>query len=396
MVHSIFDFNFENKTTLVRVDFNVPLDENFSVADDTRIVESLTTINKIIDDGGVPVLMSHLGRPKGTPNPKYSLKPVARYLQDKFGYDVLFAEDCIGIETEKIVKSAVPGQVVLLENLRFYKGEEENSLEFAMELRKLGEAYVNDAFGTCHRAHASIDALPRLFEDRFSGALLLKEIDYLGRAVNNPLKPYVVIIGGAKIVGKIDIIQNLSDKCDYILIGGGLTYTFLKAKGLNIGNSIYEEDKLPLAKQLLEDPIIGKKIILPIDVIVADKMENTASIENRAVEDIPDELMGVDIGFQTQEKFKEIIFGSRMVVWNGPVGVFEIDKFSEGTKSISYALAEATKRGVTTIVGGGDSASAISKLGLKDKVTHVSTGGGASLEFLSGKALPGVLALEKS
>ncbi|MFN3306741.1 MAG: phosphoglycerate kinase, partial [Candidatus Kapaibacteriota bacterium] len=313
-----------------------------------------------------------------------------------FGYDVLFANDCIGTETEKIVKSAVPGQIVLLENLRFYQGEEGNSLEFAQELRKFGEAYVNDAFGTCHRAHASIDALPRLFEDRFSGALLVKEIDYLGRAVNNPLKPYVVIIGGAKIVGKIDIIQNLSTKCDHILIGGGLAYTFLKAKGLSIGNSIYEEDKLSLAKQLLDDPVVGKKIILPIDVIVADKMDNSATIENRSVEDIPNGWMGVDIGFQTRERFSRIILESRMVVWNGPVGVFEIDKFSEGTRSISFTLVEATGRGVTTIVGGGDSASAISKLGLKDKVSHVSTGGGASLEFLSGKALPGVLALEKS
>ncbi len=394
MIRSIYDFNFENKLTLVRVDFNVPLDENHNVSDDTRIVESLITINKIIDDGGIPVLMSHLGRPKGTVNPKYSLKPVAKYLQDKFGYDVLFADDCIGAVVEKIVKSAVPGQVVLLENLRFHKGEEENSLEFARELRKLGEVYVNDAFGTCHRAHASIDALPRLFEDRFSGALLNKEIEYLGRAVNNPLNPYVVIIGGAKIVGKIDIIQNLSKKCDYILIGGGLAYTFLKAKGLNIGNSIYEEDKISLAKQLLDDPDVGKKIILPVDVIVADKMDNSATIENRTVEDIPSGWMGVDIGFQTREKFNRIILESRMVVWNGPVGVFEIDKFSEGTKSISFALTEATSRGVTTIVGGGDSASAISKLGLKEKVSHVSTGGGASLEFLSGKPLPGILALE--
>ncbi|MCX7908171.1 MAG: phosphoglycerate kinase [Ignavibacteria bacterium] len=396
MIYSIYDYNFSGKNVLVRVDFNVPLNENQQVADDTRIVESLTTINKIIDDGGVPILMSHLGRPKGTKNPKYSLLPVANYLKDKLGYDVLFAEDCIGESVKKIVDGAIPGQVVLLENLRFYKEEEENSYDFALELKKLGDVYVNDAFGTCHRAHSSIDALPRLFEDRFAGALLLSEVNYLGKAVSNPLKPYVVIIGGAKITGKIDIIQNLYDKCDYILIGGGLSYTFLKAKGYDVGKSILEEDKIQLAKELLENSYVsGNKLILPIDVIVADKMDETASIRNVLVDTIPDDWMGVDIGYETREKFKEIILEARMIVWNGPLGVFEIEKFSEGTKSIAYALAEATKRGAITIVGGGDSASAVSSLGLKNSVSHVSTGGGASLEFLGGKKLPGILALDR-
>ncbi|MGB9771222.1 MAG: phosphoglycerate kinase [Candidatus Kapaibacteriota bacterium] len=395
MIKSIFDYNFAGKTVLVRVDFNVPLTEDFRVADDTRIVESLTTINKIIDDGGVPVLISHLGRPKGTKNPKYSLKPVAVYLEEKLGYEVEFVDDCIGEEVEKKVHSAVPGQVVLLENLRFYKEEEENSIEFAQKLRRLGDVYVNDAFATCHRAHASIDALPRLFNEKFAGSLLLDEINYLGKAVSNPMKPYVVIIGGAKISGKIDVIQNLSSKCDYILIGGGLTYTFLRAKGLTIGKSIVEEDKIPLAKELLESSKNWQsKFLLPTDVIVTDRIDPNGTARNVEVDMIPDDWMGVDIGYETREKFKEIILNSKMVVWNGPMGIFEIEKFSEGTKAIAYALVEATRLGAITIVGGGDTASAISSFGLKGKVSHVSTGGGASLEFLEGKQLPGILALE--
>ncbi|MGB9913778.1 MAG: phosphoglycerate kinase, partial [Candidatus Kapaibacteriota bacterium] len=304
MIKSIFDYNFAGKTVLVRVDFNVPLTEDFRVADDTRIVESLTTINKIIDDGGVPVLISHLGRPKGTKNPKYSLKPVAVYLEEKLGYEVEFVDDCIGEEVEKKVHSAVPGQVVLLENLRFYKEEEENSVEFAQKLRRLGDVYVNDAFATCHRAHASIDALPRLFNEKFAGSLLLDEINYLGKAVSNPMKPYVVIIGGAKISGKIDVIQNLSSKCDYILIGGGLTYTFLRAKGLTIGKSIVEEDKIPLAKELLESSKNWQsKFLLPTDVIVTDRIDPNGTARNVEVDMIPDDWMGVDIGYETREKF---------------------------------------------------------------------------------------------
>lgn len=395
MIRSIYDYNFAGKNVLVRVDFNVPLTEDRQVADDTRIVESLTTINKIIDDGGVPILMSHLGRPKGTRNPKYSLKPVADYLKDRLGYDVIFVEDCVGDQVEQAAHSAIPGQVVLLENLRFHKEEEENSTDFAQKLRQLGEVYVNDAFATCHRAHASIDALPRLFNEKFAGELLLKEINYLGRAVSNPLKPYVVIIGGAKISGKIDIIQNLTEKCDYILIGGGLAYTFFKAKGLSVGKSIVEEEKIPLASELLESSKKwNAKLMLPSDVIVANKLEQNANIRNVEIDMIPDEWMGVDIGYETRENYKEIILNAKMVVWNGPLGVFEIEKFSEGTRSIAYSLAEATKLGAITVVGGGDSASAIALLGLKDKVSHVSTGGGASLEFLAGKKLPGIVALE--
>jgi phosphoglycerate kinase len=395
MIKSIFDYNFAGKRVLIRVDFNVPLTSDGKVADDTRIVESLTTINKVIDDGGIPILISHLGRPKGEPNPKYSLKPVADYLNEKLGYNVKFVPNCIGEEVQKVVDGAIPGEVILLENLRFHKEEESNSVEFAKELRKLSDVYVNDAFASCHRAHSSIDALPRLFEEKFAGNLLLNEIHYIGKAITNPPKPYVAIIGGAKISGKIDVIQNLLEKCDTILIGGGLAYTFFKALGYNVGNSIVESEKIELAKSLLENAkSMNKPLILPKDVIVAEKLSQDSEIKNVRSEDIPEGWMGVDIGYETRQQFRDLILGARMVVWNGPVGVFEIEKFAEGTKAVALAMVEATTKGSITIVGGGDSAAAIAQLGLKDKVSHVSTGGGASLDYLAGKPLPGILALE--
>jgi phosphoglycerate kinase len=395
MIKSIFDYNFAGKRVLIRVDFNVPLTSDGKVADDTRIVESLTTINKVIDDGGIPILISHLGRPKGEPNPKYSLKPVADYLNEKLGYNVKFVPNCIGEEVQKVVDGAIPGEVILLENLRFHKEEESNSVEFAKELRKLADVYVNDAFASCHRAHSSIDALPRLFEEKFAGNLLLNEIHYIGKAITNPPKPYVAIIGGAKISGKIDVIQNLLEKCDTILIGGGLAYTFFKALGYNVGNSIVESEKIELAKSLLENAkSMNKPLILPKDVIVAEKLSQDSEIKNVRSEDIPEGWMGVDIGYETRQQFRDLILGARMVVWNGPVGVFEIEKFAEGTKAVALAMVEATTKGSITIVGGGDSAAAIAQLGLKDKVSHVSTGGGASLDYLAGKPLPGILALE--
>ena len=395
MIKSIFDYNFAGKRVLIRVDFNVPLTSDGKVADDTRIVESLTTINKVIDDGGIPILISHLGRPKGEPNPKYSLKPVADYLNEKLGYNVKFVPNCIGEEVQKVVDGAIPGEVILLENLRFHKEEESNSAEFAKELRKLADVYVNDAFASCHRAHSSIDALPRLFEEKFAGNLLLNEIHYIGKAITNPPKPYVAIIGGAKISGKIDVIQNLLEKCDTILIGGGLAYTFFKALGYNVGNSIVESEKIELAKSLLENAkSMNKPLILPKDVIVAEKFSQDSEIKNVRSEDIPEGWMGVDIGYETRQQFRDLILGARMVVWNGPVGVFEIEKFAEGTKAVALAMVEATTKGSITIVGGGDSAAAIAQLGLKDKVSHVSTGGGASLDYLAGKPLPGILALE--
>jgi phosphoglycerate kinase len=395
MIKSIFDYNFAGKRVLIRVDFNVPLTSDGKVADDTRIVESLTTINKVIDDGGIPILISHLGRPKGEPNPKYSLKPVADYLNEKLGYNVKFVPNCIDEEVQKVVDGAIPGEVILLENLRFHKEEESNSVEFAKELRKLADVYVNDAFASCHRAHSSIDALPRLFEEKFAGNLLLNEIHYIGKAITNPPKPYVAIIGGAKISGKIDVIQNLLEKCDTILIGGGLAYTFFKALGYNVGNSIVESEKIELAKSLLENAkSMNKPLILPKDVIVAEKLSQDSEIKNVRSEDIPEGWMGVDIGYETRQQFRDLILGARMVVWNGPVGVFEIEKFAEGTKAVALAMVEATTKGSITIVGGGDSAAAIAQLGLKNKVSHVSTGGGASLDYLAGKPLPGILALE--
>ncbi len=395
MIKSIYDYNFAGKRVLVRVDFNVPLTQDGKVADDTRIVETLPTINKIIDDGGIPILISHLDRPKGIVNSKYSLLPVANYLKEHFGYDVHFVSDCISNEAQKVIESSVPGQIVLLENIRFYKEEEENSVEFAQKLRLFGDVYVNDAFATCHRSHTSIDALPRLFEDKFAGHLLMNEIYYLDKAISNPSKPYIAIIGGAKISGKIDVIQNLLEKCDQILVGGGLTYTFLKALGYNVGNSIVEEEKIALAKDLLEmSKSLRKNLTLPRDIIVADRLDEQANIKNVKLNEIPNGWMGVDIGIETRKIYQNLILSSRMVVWNGPVGVFEINKFSEGTKTIANAMVEATARGAITFVGGGDSAAAISLLGLKNQVSHVSTGGGASLDFLAGKPMPGIRALE--
>ncbi len=395
MIKSIYDYNFAGKKALVRVDFNVPLTQEGKVADDTRIVETLPTINKIIDDGGIPILISHLGRPKGTVNPKYSLLPVSNYLIEHYGYNVHFVSDCISNEVQKVTENSVPGEIVLLENLRFYKEEEENSVEFAQKLRLYGDVYVNDAFATCHRSHTSIDALPRLFEEKFAGHLLLNEIHYLSKAISNPSRPYIAIIGGAKISGKIDVIQNLFEKCDQILIGGGLAYTFFKALGYNIGNSIVEEEKIILAKDLFSmAKSLNKNLILPNDIIVADRLDEKANTKNVKFNEIPDGWMGVDIGLETRRNYRNLILSSKMVVWNGPVGVFEIEKFSEGTKTIANTMAEATLRGAITIIGGGDSASAISRLGLKNQVSHASTGGGASLDFLAGKPMPGILALE--
>lgn len=395
MLKSIYDFDFGGKRVLIRVDFNVPLTSDGKVADDTRIIETLPTIDKIIDDGGIPILISHLGRPKGKFDPKYSLKPIADYLENHFGYKVIFAEDCIGEPANKAVATAVPGYVVLLENLRFHPEEESNSPEFAYQLHQLADAYVNDAFATCHRAHASVSAVASLFQHRFAGKLLLDEIHYLGKALSNPLWPFVAIIGGAKITGKIDIIRNLFEKCDWILIGGGLSYTFIRAMGYDVGNSIVEEDKIDLARSLIDEAV--KKdlhLSIPQDVIIANRIDLSADTQTVNIDSIPEGWMGVDIGIKTQQFYVEKILSARTVVWNGPVGIFEIEKFSEGTKTIASALANATAKGAITIVGGGDSASAIVKLGFKDKVSHVSTGGGASLDFLAGKELPGIKALE--
>lgn len=395
MIKTIDNLKFTHRNVLIRVDFNVPLDENKKITDDTRIVESLTTINKVIDDGGIPILMSHLGRPKGEKNPKYSLKPVADYLENHFGYDVIFVEDCIGDLPKEAVKKAEIGQLVLLENLRFYKEEEKNDIDFAKQLASLGDCYINDAFGTAHRAHASTAAVASFFDDRFAGKLIIDELEYLGKAVQNPKRPFTAILGGAKISGKIDVINSLMSKCDSILIGGGMMFTFFKAMGYEIGKSILEVDKVELAKEIIEKAKAENiKLLLPVDTILADSFSNDANIKTAKVSEIPADMLGMDIGPETIELFSKEITSSKTVIWNGPMGVFEMANFAKGTFAVANALAASTSNGAITIVGGGDSAAAIAQMNFKKQVTHVSTGGGASLEFLEGKTLPGLAALE--
>ena len=391
---SINDLNLKDKKVLVRVDFNVPLDENLNVTDDIRIVSSLPTIKKIISDGGKAILMSHLGRPKGKVNPKYSLKPAAEKLAELLGKNVILAPDCIGEEVKKIVNSMKPGDVVLLENLRFHQEEEKNDAGFAKQLSELGDIYINDAFGSAHRAHASTEGVTKYINQCAAGYLMQKELEYLGGAVSFPKKPYCAILGGAKISGKIDVINNLLDKVDTMLIGGGMAFTFFKAQGKEIGKSLLEEEKLELAKELL-NKVKGMNVrfLLPIDVVVADEFKNDSPSETVSIDNVASAKMGLDIGPETIKLFKDEIIKSKTIVWNGPMGVFEMPNFAKGTFEIAEALAEATANGAITVVGGGDSSAAISKAGLEDKVSHVSTGGGASLEFLEGKTLPGVAAL---
>jgi phosphoglycerate kinase len=383
----------KGKRVLVRVDFNVPMSKESEgvITDDKRIVESLPTIKKIISEGGRAILISHMGRPKGEKNLKYSLRPVAEHLSMLLDKPVLFADDCIGESTEAIVNDLQDGDVLLLENLRFYNEEEKNNEEFAKKLSSYGDVYVNDAFGTAHRAHASTEGVTKFIIRCAAGYLMEKEIDYLSKAVSNPVHPYTAILGGSKISGKIDVIKNMLGKADRILIGGGMIFTFYKAMGYEIGKSLLEEDKVDLAKELIKEA--GGKLVLPADVVAADKFENDAVYSVVAANAIPADKIGMDIGPDTISKFREIILNSKTVVWNGPMGVFEMDNFAKGTFDVAKALAEATKKGAITVIGGGDSAAAVAKAGLEHEVSHVSTGGGASLEFLEGKTLPGVEAL---
>ena len=382
------------KGVLVRVDFNVPFDENLQITDDIRIQAALPTIKKIINDGGRCVLMSHLGRPKGQPNPKYTLKPVAVRLGELLDKDVKFAPDCVGDQVKAIVNSLADGEVVLLENLRFHAEEEKNVPEFAQQLAELGDVYVNDAFGSAHRAHASTEGVTKFIKVCAAGYLMQKELDYLGEAVANPVRPFTAILGGSKISGKIDVIDNLLPKVDNLLIGGGMAYTFYKAQGLEIGSSLLESEKLDLAKETLEKfKTTNAKVLLPVDNIVAPEFKNESPSTIVDSDKIPADQMGLDVGPKTIEEFKNVILSSKTIIWNGPLGVFEFDNFAKGTDAVATALAEATANGAVTIIGGGDSAAAIKKAGLEDKVSHVSTGGGASLEFLEGKILPGVAAL---
>ncbi len=394
---SIDKVDLKNKKVLVRVDFNVPLDENLNVTDDRRISAAIPTIKKIISDGGKAILMSHLGRPKGKVNPKYSLKPAAEKLSELLNKKVTLAPDCIGEEVKKIVSEMKDGDIVLLENLRFHEEEEKNNAAFAKQLAELGDVYINDAFGTAHRAHASTEGVTKFIDICAAGYLMQKELDYLGNAITNPERPYCAILGGAKISGKIDVINNLLDKVDSLIIGGGMAFTFFKAEGKEIGKSLLEEEKLDLAKELLEK-VKNKKLnfLLPVDVVVADEFKNDSPSEVVSVDHISSGKMGLDIGPKTIELFKKELMNSKTIVWNGPMGVFEMDNFAKGTFAVAKALADATVNGATTVIGGGDSAAAITKAGLDEKVSHVSTGGGASLEFLEGKVLPGVEALSEA
>jgi phosphoglycerate kinase len=377
----------------VRVDFNVPLNEKCEVTDDTRIVESLPTIKKILQDGGKAILMSHLGRPKGK-DPKLSLAPVAKRLEKLLGKPVKFVNDCIGPEVEKAVSELKSGECLLLENLRFYPEEEKNNPDFAKKLASLGEIYINDAFGTAHRAHASTEGVTKYFKQCAAGYLMQKELKYLGMALTNPKRPFVAILGGAKISGKIDVITNLLDKVDALLIGGGMAFTFDKALGKEIGKSLLEPDKIDLAKDILKKA--GEKKVnlkLPDDFVVAPEAKEEAPSKIVDKNNIPQDWQGLDIGPKTLEQFSRELDKAKTVVWNGPMGVFEVKKFAQGTVKIAEELAKISAKGATTIVGGGDSAAAVAKAGLEKKLTHISTGGGASLEFLEGKTLPGVAAL---
>ena len=391
---TVEDLDLKGKRVLMRVDFNVPL-ENGKVANDKRIQAALPTINQVTSAGGKLILMSHLGRPKGQRVAEMSLEPCVAVLEKLLGKKVGFVDDCIGPTAEAGVDSLNEGDVLLLQNLRYYGQETENDPDFAAQLARLGEVYVNDAFGTAHRAHASTEGVTRHISQCAAGYLMMKELDYLGGVMSNPAKPFVAILGGAKISGKIDIISNLLPKVEHIIIGGGMTYTFFKAQGREIGKSLLEADKIDLAKELLAQG--GQKIILPVDCMVSGTFDFDArqvgALGEVAADSIPADEFGLDIGPQSIEKFRTIIRTAQTVVWNGPMGVFEIDDTAKGTYAVANALAEATAKGATTVIGGGDSASAINKAGMADQVSHVSTGGGASLEFMEGKVLPGVAAL---
>ncbi len=387
---TIRDLDLKGKKVFIRVDFNVPLDENQNITDDNRIQMALPTIKYVLEQKAIPILASHLGRPKNGPDPKLSLKPVAKRLQELLpDYTVNFIDDCIGEKVKNKVKELKEGELLLLENVRFYyKEETKNNEEFAKELSEIGaEIYVNDAFGTAHRAHASTAGMVKFFPEdkRAIGFLMEKEVEYLGKAVYNPERPYIAILGGAKISGKIDVINNLGKLVDKLIIGGGMVFTFYKAMGYEVGKSLLEEDKIDLAKELLEK--YKDKLILPEDIVVAAEFKNEAESKIVDADKIPADMMGLDIGPKSIEKFKNILKDAKMVVWNGPLGVFEFENFAKGTFEIAKLLADLKGKAIT-IVGGGDSAAAVKKAGLKEHFTHVSTGGGASLEFLEGKSLP--------
>lgn len=388
------DFDFKNKKAIIRVDFNVPLDENFNVTDATRIEAAKPTIDAILAQGGSVILMSHLGRPKGVEE-KYSLKHILKTASEILGVQVKFAENCVGEVAQTAAKNLQPGEVLLLENLRFHAEEEAGDVAFAKELASLGDIYVNDAFGTAHRAHASTTIIAQFFPtEKCFGTLLAKEIESLNKVLKNSQKPVTAVLGGSKVSSKITVIENILDKVDHMIIGGGMTFTFVKALGGKIGDSICEDDKQELALEILRlAKEKGVQIHIPVDVVAADDFSNTANTKIVDVKEIPDGWQGLDAGPKSLENFKKVILESKTILWNGPLGVFEMESFAKGTIALGDYIAEATEKGAFSLVGGGDSVAAVKQFGFEDKMSYVSTGGGAMLEMLEGKVLPGIAAI---
>ncbi|MDA7794567.1 phosphoglycerate kinase [Flavobacteriales bacterium] len=388
------NLSFQDKRALIRVDFNVPMDADYNVTDDTRMRATLPTITKIINEGGKVILMSHRGRPKGT-DESLSMKHLVSHLSTLLSKEVKFINECVGEEVVDMTNSLKSGDVLLIENLRFYKEETAGDVSFAQELSKLGDIYINDAFGTAHRAHASTAIIAQFFDkNKCFGYVMSNEIENINKVTGGAKKPFTAIVGGAKVSSKISIILRLMDEVDNLIIGGGMTFTFIKAKGGHVGNSLVEDDKLDLAIDIIQKAKEkGVNLYLPTDSVNADKFDNEAKISNSSIENIPSGYMGLDIGQETAKQFSQVVLDSSTVLWNGPMGVFEMENFSHGTKAVADALSEATQHGTYTLVGGGDSVAAINKYGLADKVSYVSTGGGAMLEYLEGKVLPGIAAI---
>ncbi len=397
-MNSIDQFNFKHKKVLIRVDYNVPLNGNFEITDSTRIDATIPTIERVLKHGGSVILMSHLGRPKSGPENKFSLKHLCSYLSEKLKRDVQFADDCIGERAKKISSELKKGDVLLLENLRFYKEETAGNRRFAEQLALLGDVYINDAFGTAHRAHASTAIIADFFpENKMFGYIMENEIQNINKVFRNPDRPFTAILGGAKVSGKIEIINTLLDKVDNLIIGGGMMFTFIKALGGNIGSSLVEEKLFDLAMDTInyaKDKNVN--LYLPLDAVIADEFSNEANRKIVSSYDIPDRWMGLDIGPDAIQKYNTVISQSHTILWNGPMGVFEMSNFENGTKSVARSVAKATKEGCFSLIGGGDSVAAINKYGLKNQVGYISTGGGAMLEFIEGKILPGIAAIERS
>lgn len=394
---TIDQLNFAGKKALIRVDFNVPLDKDYNITDDNRITAALPTLKKILADGGSLILMSHLGRPKEGPTEKYSLKHIIAHLSELLGTEVQFADDCIGAQATEKAAALKDGEVLLLENLRFYKEEEKGDKDFAEKLSKLGDVYVNDAFGTAHRAHASTAVIAQFFpEAKYFGYLMAAELENAEKVLNGAAKPFTAIMGGAKVSDKLLLIENMLEKVDNLIIGGGMAYTFAKAQGGSIGKSLVEDDKLDLALQLIEKAKAkGVNLLLPTDSVIADAFAADANTDVAPNNDIKEGWMGLDIGPDSIAAFTKVVEESKTVLWNGPMGVFEMEKFEKGTKAVAEAVVKATKDGGFTLIGGGDSAAAVSKFGFNDDVSYVSTGGGALLEYMEGKELPGVKAINE-